>query len=370
MYEEKSKIGKVKENKFAQVYFISLQGNESAKSIAKKTELLLDKTKLFSFISAKKIVGIKQHFGEKGNKGYIKPEITKKFIDLVKHKKGKPLLIETNTLYKGERSNSYDHIILANKHGFSIENVGAPIVIVDGLNGQNQTAIPISGIHFKKVYIASDIPFLDSMIILSHTKGHIATGLGGALKNLSMGLSSRAGKLAQHSDFKPKLNLKKCIGCGLCKEHCPAKVIKIVNNKAVYDLDKCIGCGECYTVCQHGVISFDWDSEGKLIQEKIAEHALGATINHKKKIVYINYFNHITKQCDCWGGKNPVLYKDVGIFAGSDPVAVDTACIDMAKEKLGVDVFNEMWPDIDPTIQMKHAEKIGLGTRKYKLIEL
>lgn len=359
-----------KSNELAEVYFIPLQVNESVESIAQKTELLFDKVKLFSFIKEKEMVGIKQHFGEKGNKGYIKPKVTKKFIDLVKHKRGKPLLIETNTLYNGERSNSYDHIKLANEHGFSMTNIGAPIVIADGLNGQNQTAISIPGIHFKKVHIASDIPFLDSLVILSHVKGHMATGLGGAIKNLAMGLSSRAGKLAQHSDFKPKLNLQNCVGCGLCAEHCPANVIEIVNNKAVYDLDKCIGCGECYTVCQYNVISFNWDSDGKLIQEKMAEHALGAISNHKNKIVYINYFNHITKQCDCWGGENPILYDDVGILAGSDPVAVDSASIDIAKEKLGVEVFNEMWPNIDPTIQMKHAEKIGLGTRKYKLIEI
>ena len=190
----------------SKVWKINLSKNADINELKEKTTKILEASNLLKIISKNKLVGVKQHFGEKGNEGYIKPEVTKVVLNKIKERLGKPLLIETNTLYHGERSNTYNHLKIAYEHGFNYENVGAPIVIMDGLNGQIQRGVEINGKHFKEVYVASDIPFFDSMIVLSHVKGHIMAGIGGAIKNMAMGLASRAGKLAQHADFKPSLN--------------------------------------------------------------------------------------------------------------------------------------------------------------------
>jgi uncharacterized Fe-S center protein len=354
----------------ANVWFIPLNDEETDESLAEKTRKVMDAAGMAELIHKKKIAAIKQHFGEEGNKGYIKPEVTKVLIDMVTAKNGFPLLVETNTLYHGRRSDTYNHLMLAYEHGFSLENLGAPVAILDGIHGQNQHTVSIPGKHFDEVHMVTDIPFFDSMLILSHVKGHMVMGIGGAIKNLGMGFASRAGKLEQHSDFQPKVDADKCTRCGLCVKYCPANaIIQSGDDAAEVDLEKCIGCGECFTVCRFGAISFSWASGSKL-QEKMAEHAFGAIIGHNKRVGYVNLMNHITKQCDCWGGDNPVLFDNVGIFAGYDPVAIDTACQDVAKERLGKDVFKEMWPEIDATVQLKHGEAIGMGTQEYKLIEV
>lgn len=354
----------------AKVYFIALKDNEPDSSIAKKTKHLLNQGDFLSSLEAKQLVAVKQHFGEQGNKGYIKPVVTKGVVNLVKAKAAKPVVVETNTLYHGARANSYDHLMTAYEHGFSIENLGAPVVIMDGLNGQNQQVVPIDGTHFKQVYVAPDLLFFDALVVLSHVKGHMASGMGAAIKNLSMGFSSRAGKLAQHADYVPSIDHNACTSCGLCTTMCPGDALSMVEQNLELDRDKCIGCGECFTVCRSGALSFNWGAADNRFQEKMAEYALGTMVHHKEKAVFLNYFCHVSQHCDCWGGENPVLASNVGIFASTDPVAIDKASFDIGKECLGEDVFKRFWPEIDPLTQVKHGEAIGLGTQSYDLIKI
>ncbi len=356
----------------SKVWIKSISKNASIEELKEKTISILQESNLLSIISKNKIVGVKQHFGEKGNEGFIKPEITRIVINKIKERGGHPLLIETNTLYKGQRANTYDHLTLAYEHGFTFDKVGAPIIIMDGLNGQMQLPVKIDGKHFKEVFIASDIPYFDSIVVLSHVKGHMMAGFGGAIKNMGMGLASRAGKLAQHADFRPKLNKKKCIGCGICKRHCNHNAIDVVDKEWIFDETKCAGCGECYPACPREAISFNWAGSDEKFQEKLAEYAYGAAKEHreKDKIVFVNYFYHVTKFCDCEGGENPVIADDVAILASHDPVAIDKASYDLAKEFYKVDLFKELWPETKFLVQMQHAQKIGLGNMEYEKVML
>ncbi|NLF25439.1 MAG: DUF362 domain-containing protein [Deltaproteobacteria bacterium] len=354
------------------VYFLPISDQESSASLAQKTRAILAATPYADIIQPKKICAIKQHFGEQGNEGYLRPEIAKSVIDLVKSRGGLPLMVETNTLYRGQRSNSYHHLMLAHEHGFGIDQIGAPIVIMDGVNGQNQRSQPIPGQHFDRVFTVSDLDFFSSIFVLTHVKGHVGASIGGAIKNLAMGFASRAGKLAQHADFRPTISKKRCVKCGQCAKHCPTGALALEDRHPEgrhlrVTLDLCVGCGECHIACPHDAISFKWGSEGRLLQEKMAEHALGAVINLPGRVVYLNFFMHVTQQCDCWSGENPVLYPDLGIFASLDPVAIDRACYDLALDFYGEDIFKKMWPDLDPTAQVSHGERIGLGTQNYHL---
>lgn len=356
----------------SKVWKINLSKNADINELKEKTTKILEASNLLKIISKNKLVGVKQHFGEKGNEGYIKPEVTKVVLNKIKERLGKPLLIETNTLYHGERSNTYNHLKIAYEHGFNYENVGAPIVIMDGLNGQIQRGVEINGKHFKEVYVASDIPFFDSMIVLSHVKGHIMAGIGGAIKNMAMGLASRAGKLAQHADFKPSLNKKKCVGCGMCSRFCEHHAIEVKDKEWHFDAKKCAGCGECYTACPKEAISFNWAGSDDVFQEKLAEYAFGAIKEHRenKKTAFINYIYHITAKCDCDGSDNPVLFPDVAILASDDPVAIDKASYDLTKEIFNKDIFKEFWPYTNPLRQLEHACELGLGNLEYKIEEI
>ena len=361
-------------NSPAKVYFKRIKDGQTLDVWAKETHKLYQKAQFNDIVGKNKLVAVKQHFGERGNKGYIKPEITKNIINEIKKKQGKPSLIETNTLYVGSRANSHDHILTAYEHGFTMENMGAPIVICDGLNGQNQQAIEIPGKHFKAVYIASDVFFFDSMVVLTHVKGHKLSGMGGALKNLGMGLASRAGKLAQHANFKPSIDWNKCTHCGDCTAWCPAGALYMEKQgdeeKLIFDKDVCIGCGQCLTICpEHAIKNSAGYPMEKSCVEKMVEYAMGSISNFNGKVAYVNVVNHISKICDCYAGPNPVAGNDVGVFASTDPVALDMACFDKVKEIHGKDIFKEWYPHISARHAMKYAEKLGMGTTKYKLIE-
>lgn len=323
-----------------------------------------------NIFSVDDFTAIKLHFGEKNNIGYIKPDWLKPYIDLVKETGCKPFLTDTNTLYKGQRTNSIDHAMQAYEHGFSIENLGIPVIIADGLLSKNYSEVKVPGIHFKSVKIANDILHSNSMIVLSHLTGHILSGFGAAIKNLAMGAAPRSGKQVQHADIKPIVNLEKCIGCSLCKQWCPKDAIEIYDGVAKIDLDRCYGCAECIATCRHDAIKHSFEGASKPLQQKMVEYALGAILDKKGKVCYFNFLIHITKECDCMAKVQDKICNDIGVLASYDPVAIDQASMDLLCNKNNEDILRKLWPNNDYNIQLDYAENIGLGSKLYELIEV
>ena len=166
-------------------------------------------------------------------------------MDKVKECNGKPFLIETNTLYEGRRTNAVDHISHAHEHGFGYENVGAPIIIGDGFLA-NMMRRWKSTRNCVNMLMCQEWPRAANAIIsIAHVTGHLMAGMGATLKNIGMGLSSRGGKLAQHSGVTPQILKKRCSACGVCGRWCPVDAIKIEEHYAVINSKICIGCGEC-----------------------------------------------------------------------------------------------------------------------------
>lgn len=350
------------------VYYVKLRQGERLSSVALKSAKALERAPFLKLVKDTDFIAIKIHFGEKGNKGYIHADIVKCAADILKSKSQKVFITDTNTLYIGCRSNSVDHIKIADEHKFSLSNLGVPVIIADGLTGRNFKSIEVNGRHLKNVKIASDIVHSDFMLCLSHMTGHMQTGFGAAIKNLGMGCASRAGKLEQHSNVMPEVSADSCIGCGTCRKWCPAEAIAIEGRKAVIIENKCIGCGECTIVCKIGAIAIKWSATVRVLQEKMAEYALGVVkALTPEKMYYLNFLTHVTKDCDCMAKDEPPICKDLGIMASDDPVAVDQASIDMLLQANGADIFKKGYPDIDWSIQLKYAESIGLGSTKYEL---
>ena len=318
------------------------------------------------FYNKDEFVAIKLHFGEKGNKGFIRPEWVRPVVDFVKTKKAIPFLTDTNTIYHGQRADAVHHLMLAKGHGFKIEKVGAPVVIADGLRGNDYVEVKIEGSHYKSVKVAKGIYESHAMIVLSHTKGHMLTGFGGALKNLGMGCTPRSAKYDMHAGTYPTLVSKYCIGCGECLGSCGQGALSLVGDKISLDQDLCVGCGECIVACPHKAIDIPWRATADAVQQKLVEHACGAVKD--KPVCYVNYMHCITRNCDCMPSdpEGPFL-DNVGILISTDPVAIDQASIDIINDEAGKDLFREM-NDIEYSIQLDRAAELGMGSREYELI--
>ena len=206
--------------------------------------------------------------------------------------------------------------------------------------------------------------------MFSHPTGHILAGIGAAIKNLGMGLSSRKGKLQQHSSIKPSIDKEKCTFCRECIKWCPVDAIIEVNGKAFIQNDICIGCGECLAVCKFHAVKFNWGVQSDDIQCRIAEYALGVMMSKKGRSLFINVLTDMTKECDCMSIKQKPIIGDIGILASIDPLAIDQATLDLTKQINSKSLGEISYPKLDANIQLEHAAKIGLGSRKYKLIEV
>jgi hypothetical protein len=335
-----------------------------------------DISKLFdilkiSFIKENSFVALKIHFGETGNTAYLKPENIKPLIDKIKSLKALPFLTDANTLYKGTRSDAVNHMLTAYRHGYDFKDIGLPVIIADGLKGKESVQVPVNLKHFKEVKIAAAAFHADSLIVLTHFKGHDLTGFGGALKNIGMGLGSRAGKQMMHADVRPDINKEKCTACGCCVKWCPTSAIKIENNKAVIDKSKCIGCGECIASCNFGAVAISWAGSSSSVQEKMVEYFYGVWKDKKDKMVFFNFLTDITPNCDCYSFNDPPVVADIGLLASYDPVAIDQASADLVARKSGSkDKFREIYPDIDWSVQLSYAESLGIGNRNYRLTEI
>jgi len=182
------------------------------------------------------------------------------------------------------------------------------------------------------------------------------------VKQLAMGCASKGGKLAQHSSSIPKISSRKCKACKACSAKCPESAI-IIQKTATIDENKCVGCASCMAVCPHEAISNNWlASLTRSFDERLAEYAYAAA---KDKInIYITFSFNITKNCDCEGHAMKPIAKDIGVFASLDPVAIDQACLDVLDRKEGKKIFSR------GRYTLEYAEKIGLGSRKYELVEI
>ena len=356
----------------SQVYFVPARFDEDPASLAAKQQLLFKQANLARVVAEKDLIAIKMHFGEHGNVTHLRPEHVRGFVDCVKELGGRPFLAETQTLYMGRRSNAVDHMILASEHGFTPDNVGAPVIMADGLFGNSELTVPTPGADEKDVALAADIVRAQGMLVVTHVTGHGGAGLGGTIKNVGMGCASRKGKMLQHSNIQPSIDPEKCTLCKVCMEWCPANSISEDDslNAAVIDEETCIGCGECLTVCRFGAVRFNWGVGSADMQRKMAAHTWGLHRQKRGRIAYVSYMVNMTNECDCFGQKHEVVVPDVGILASFDPIAVDQATLDLFEKHAGASLRKKYHPQIDPTVALKYGEQIGLGSRTYELVEL
>jgi uncharacterized protein len=353
----------------------------------KKFARLLEALEIKNVIKRKKkrpLIGVKLHFGEKGNTSFIRPVYVRQVVDHLWEAGGRPFLTDANTVYVGTRAEAASHLTTAIENGFAYAVVKAPLVIADGLTGKAEVELEINREQFKTVYLAEAIMEAEALVVLTHFKLHELSGFGGALKNLGMGCASRKGKLSQHSNISPKVTEKKCTGCGDCVVHCAQEAIHInpETEKAVIDPTKCVGCAECLLVCPYGNIQIQWNESIPVFLKKMMEYAYGVMRDRRDQAVFVNFITQVSPACDCYGHNDLPIVGDIGILASRDPVAIDQACADLVIQSPGVlgsalkehgpgsDKFKDIYPQVDWPIQLEYAEQLGLGAREYELVKV
>ena len=374
----------------SKVWFASFRARNAEGNKINRLKKIMESMGLSQILEEGDLTAVKLHFGERGNDSYLNPVFARQVVDKIRSAGAKPFITDTNTLYLGSRKNSVDHLETALEHGYSYATVRAPLIIADGLRSKNYIELPIRGQYFSKIKIARDIAEADSMVVLSHFKGHQMSGFGGAIKNLAMGCSPSDGKEDQHAYIHPLVDLERCVGCGECASHCPEDAIVVKQDernkkKAHVAFSKCIGCGECATVCPVTCITMG-ESNSDLAEfvGRMTEYAYGIAQQKQNKVAYINFVMDITPECDCCGWSDSFIVPDIGILASYDPVALDRACADKVNAQRGnpdsqlredalapgKDKFKGVHSEIPWEIQVEHGEKLGLGSQKYELLEV
>jgi uncharacterized Fe-S center protein len=352
------------------LYLARFSGEDEVSGVQGRIRAAFEAAGLNGCVRENDLVAIKVHFGERGQRTFVPADYVAAVVDCVKGAGGLPFLTDTNTLYRGQRDNAVNHMNVAFEHGFTPDVVGAPIVIADGPVGSSEVDVPVGGKHYDTVGVAEGIVSANALIVITHATGHPAAGLGGVIKNLGMGLSSKKGKLAQHSRSRPTISAKACTACGRCVAMCPVDAILWREEKAWIEEGKCIGCGECLAMCRFGAVRFSWDQASRDLQERMAEHALGAVRQKEGRVGYLTFLVSMTKGCDCFGQAMDPIVPDVGVLAGLDPVAMDAATLELTRDEKGRSLPEIAWPEVDPNFQIDHAAELGVGSRDCRIVEV
>ncbi len=365
----------------SKVYFANLR-TSYRENLPEKLARLVKKAGMLKQIDfSNKYTAIKIHFGEPGNLSYLRPNYSRVLVDLIRDAGGRVFLTDCNTLYVGRRKNALDHLDSAYENGYNPFATGCHVLIADGLKGTDEVLVPIHGDYVKEAKIGRAIMDADIFISLNHFKGHEATGFGGALKNIGMGCGSRAGKMEMHSAGKPIIYQELCIGCGACQKNCAHGALTIANKKASIDHSKCVGCGRCIGVCPMDAVDAANDESNDILNCKIAEYAW-AVVKDRPHF-HVSLVVDVSPNCDCHSENDVPIVPNVGMFASFDPVALDMACADAVNRQsivagsvleqmphLTGDRFTDTHPETNWLSAIEHAEKLGLGTAEYELIEI
>ena len=376
----------------SKVYFTDFRA-KLGEGLPLKLKRLLKKAGISEIDMENKFVAIKMHFGELGNVSFLRPNYAKAVADVIKELGGKPFLTDCNTLYPGSRKNALEHLQCAWENGFTAMTVGCPILIGDGLKGTDDIEVPVEGGEYiKSAKIGRAIMDADIFISLSHFKGHETTGFGGAIKNIGMGCGSRAGKKEQHTNGQPTIHEDMCRGCRRCMREC-------ANNGLVFDEEtkkmhidgaNCVGCGRCIGACNFDAIEFENWAATKDLNCRMAEYTK-AVVDGRPNF-HISLVVDVSPNCDCHAENDIPIIPNIGMLASFDPVALDQACADLCNKMpamsgslldeneknlpeevhahCGHDHFKMTHPDTEWESCLDHAQKMGLGTRTYNLVQI
>ncbi len=372
----------------SKVYFINarVERFDYKDSVEGKLERILKKMNLGEYFLPDELVPVKMHLGNPGAHHTIRPNFVRAVVDHLKKIKTKPFVTDS------VRLKAYKYLETANRRGYNAMSLGAPVIIADGIFGLDSIKVK-AGKLLKEVAVPTAIYDASCMMVLSHVKGHIDSGLGGAIKNIAMGCVTavprgcswkEGGRGKMHFQLDDLMTWRKdlCTLCGICVRTCPMDAISIKRKTFLVDDKKCWRCGRCVRVCPEKALTVPISMEN--FSASLAE-AAGAVLStfKKKRVYYINFLFDIQPECDCMAMSDTPVVQDQGILLSDNMVAIDQASLDLiakaktlpqsaaegVKIRKGSDILSALHGK-DSKIQIKAAEKLGLGKSDYKLIQV
>lgn len=372
----------------SKVYFINARVDrfDYRNSVEGRLERHLRKIDLTKYFSEDELVPIKMHLGNPGAHHTIRPSFVRLVADQLKKIKTKPFVTDS------VRLRAYEYLEAANRTGYNPLSLGVPVIIADGIFGFDSVKVK-AGKILKELSIPSAIHDATSMMVLSHVKGHIDTGLAGAIKNLAMGCVTamprgcdwkEGGRGKMHFQLDELMTWHKdlCTFCGICVRTCPLDAISIKAKSFVVDEKKCWRCGRCVRVCPEKALTVPVSIKRFSISLAEAAKTVLSTFE-KRKVFYINFLFDIQPECDCMAVSDTPVVQDQGILLSDDIVAIDQASFDLIakaqalpqskaeelKRKKQADILGALHQK-DSRVQIKAAERMGLGKSDYRIIEV
>lgn len=373
----------------SKVFFANIESVKPGWSLVMQIDDLFSKAGFGEIIDEQESVVVKMHTGEAYCDMTIRSCFIRRLIENVKEAGGIPFVAEATPLYKGPRMTSTGLIESAAINGFAFATLGCPVVCAEGPNvtlknlwaGEGMT-LPINGgTEMKEQEIASAFVKADVLLVCAHA--FPSGAMRSVLKHVGMGCATKKGKHNIHKVTIPHVNEEKCIGCGACELSCAYDAIHIIQGKAVVDFRKCHGCYMCWDACSHIGANAIYLTPASYKHHQLRNVESAAALIQQKngKCGFFSFLLDNKFECECHQHSSRALVPDIGILASRDPVAIDAVAYDLINEAPGVPGTiaeeygpgtdkTKMWPYFDWDMQLEHAEKLGLGTRKYKLIEL
>lgn len=355
-------------------------------SLPGKLEALLTRAGLSGRFSPEEWVAIKTHFGSFGAHRIVRPVFIRKVVDALIEAGSKPFVTDT------VRIKGLDYLEVANMNGLNHLSVGAPVILADGIYGHDNILMDAGGLG--QVAVASAIHDAPAMVVMSHVKGHINSGFAGAIKNMAMGGISgshrkcgwKCGRGAMHAIGHGRLtwSAEACELCMQCAEVCPLDCIEFEGgSEFACDDAKCWRCGRCTRVCPADALQFEGTDEEEFMRALPRTAKVVIDTFAPGKLLYVNFVLEVQPECDCMPGADVPVVQDQGILVSDDIVAVEQASADILKkarplpdsvaEDRGAEDGDDVLMKINQRryeLQMEEAEAIGLGSRRYDLINI
>ena len=386
----------------ATVFTMDARSHSTETSLVAQTLRLFEAAGFDDLIKPKDVVAVKLHCGEWNNTAYLRPVYARAICDRIKSLGGKPFVCDTCTLTYtpyAARVTAPDLLRVAERNGYASATLGCPFIAADGYNGTDDVRIDLpEGFILREAYVAKAIALADVLITLTHFKGHPLGVIGGSIKNLGIGGQSKRGKHNVHMGGHPRYSLPATVVehpenvnaavLDAIPDICPYGALERVDGSYRWLREKCTSCLGCAgMMISNGV----WDAPEEnfgAAQAAMADGCLAVVKALDGRVGFLNLALDVSPWCDCIDFADRPLVPHIGVFAGSDPVALDRACLDAVRAAHGspgtaaedFDVLeagshkfthaSSFIPELGEEVQINTGEKIGLGTKEYELVEV
>jgi len=371
----------------AKVWYVTARAGrfDYSDSLLGRFARMLEAYPVADAVRRKDVVPVKIHFGSRGAIQTIRPAFVAQVVTALKAVGAHPFVTDT------VRMQGHEYLEVANRNGYNRSALGAPVLLADGIYGNDSVELE-AGEPLGTQSVASAIHDAPSMVVMSHVKGHIQAGFGGAIKHLAMGGVSSHPREGSWEKCRGKSHFllgtipqwrgaPPCTLCGVCERHCPMGAIAFEDGRFEV-ADTCWRCGRCISACPEQALFTPKDDD--LFQRALAAQARTVLSTFRPgRVIYVNFLLEMQPECDCMDIADVPMIQNVGILMSGDPVAIDAASLDMAADapllpgSRADRLIAEGYAGRDPfgAVHLKsswghvrHAAELGLGSLDYEVI--